>query len=93
MKATIDAAGRVVIPKEIRRAAGLTAGTILDIDLRDGQVIIEPAALPVRLIREGRFLVAVPEVEVEPLTAEEVERTREALWLERAADAGVSISD
>jgi AbrB family looped-hinge helix DNA binding protein len=93
MQSTIDAAGRVVIPKEIRRAAGFTAGTVLDIELRDGQVIIEPATLPVRLVREGRFVVAVPEVEVEPLTADEVERTREAIWRERAEDAGVTISD
>ena len=42
MKSTIDRAGRVVIPKAIREAAGLKPGSALTIAYRDGQVVIEP---------------------------------------------------
>lgn len=87
MKTTIDAAGRLVIPKEIRRRAGIQPGTLLDVRWHDGRIEIEPSALPVRLVREGRFLVAVSETEVEQLTAETVEETRRALAEERALQA------
>jgi AbrB family looped-hinge helix DNA binding protein len=93
MKATIDASGRVVIPKKIREAAALEPGTELEVRLVDGHIELEPGYLPVRLVRKGRFLVAVPEVEVGPLTLEEVEQTREAIWRERAVAAGAPISD
>lgn len=79
MKTTIDAAGRLVIPKEIRRLAGLQAGMPVEVRFHDGRIEIEPAALPVRLVRKGRLVVALPEAEVEKLTAETVEETRRAL--------------
>ncbi len=79
MKTTIDAAGRLVIPKEIRALARLEAGTTVEVRFHDGRIEIEPAALPVRLVRKGRLVVAVPENEVEGLTAETVEETRQAL--------------
>jgi AbrB family looped-hinge helix DNA binding protein len=59
MNTTIDAAGRLVIPKEIRRAAELTATLPLELRCRDGVVEIEPASVPVTLERRGRLLVAV----------------------------------
>jgi len=79
MKTTIDPAGRLVIPKEIRREAGLKAGMPLDIRLREGRIEIEPAPLHVRLVRKGKLLVAVPETKVATLTAETVEQTRRML--------------
>jgi AbrB family looped-hinge helix DNA binding protein len=84
MKTTIDAAGRLVIPKEIRRRAGIRPGMPLDVRWHDGRIEIEPSRLPVRLVHRGRFLVALPETEVEQLTAETVEETRRALAEERA---------
>jgi AbrB family looped-hinge helix DNA binding protein len=84
MKTTIDAAGRLVIPKEIRREAGLKPGVLLEVRLRDGRIEIEPAPLPVKLVRKGRLLIAVPERNVGVLTSETVERTRRALRRERA---------
>ena len=42
MKATIDAAGRLVIPKRIRREAGLESGAELEIRFEDGRIEIEP---------------------------------------------------
>lgn len=49
MKTTIDTAGRLVIPKELRREAGLQPGTELEIRWRQGLIEIEPAPLPVKL--------------------------------------------
>jgi AbrB family looped-hinge helix DNA binding protein len=83
MQTTIDGAGRLVIPSEVRREAGIRPGTLLDVRYRDGHIEIEPAALPVRLERRGRWLVAVPEEAVPPLTVETVEQTRQALQPER----------
>ena len=87
MKTTIDAAGRMVIPKEIRREAGLKPGTPLEVRWREGRIEIEPAPLPVKLERKGRFLVAIPQREVPLLTPETVERTRRALRRERASSS------
>lgn len=42
MSATIDAAGRLVIPKALRDRAGLTAGTRVDFHYRDGHIEIAP---------------------------------------------------
>lgn len=44
MKATIDAAGRVVIPKALRERAGLLAGTEVDFRFVDGAVEISVAS-------------------------------------------------
>jgi AbrB family looped-hinge helix DNA binding protein len=81
MNTTIDAAGRLVIPKEIRRAAGLAANMPLELRCRDGVVEIEPAPVPVTLERRGRLLVAVVRrapgmSSVDTLTTGTVERTR-----------------
>ena len=84
MKTTIDAAGRLVIPKEIRRQAGLRPGTQLEVRWHDGRIEIEPAAMAVRLERRGRLLVAVPEAPGEELTVEAVEDIRQGLASERS---------
>ena len=77
MTVTMDRAGRLVIPSEIRREAGLEPGTPLEIRLRDGVVEIEPQAMQVRLEKQGRFLVAVPVgATPPPLTSAAVERVR-----------------
>jgi len=41
MRTTIDKAGRVVVPKEIRDGAGLLPGQAIDINLVGHQVVIE----------------------------------------------------
>lgn len=83
MKTTIDAAGRLVIPKDIRREAGLRPGMSLDVRVREGRVEIEPAPIKIKLERRGRLLVAVPQESVPPLTAEVVEETRRKVRRER----------
>ena len=72
-----------MIPKEIRRQAGLQPGMPLEVRWQDGRIEIEPAAATVKLVRKGRFLVAVSETGVETLSAATVEATRRALARER----------
>ena len=45
MRATIDKAGRLVIPASIRDRAGLTPGTTLEITVDEFGVRLEPVAL------------------------------------------------
>jgi len=87
MKTTIDPAGRLVIPKQIRQEAGLRPGMPLDVRWRAGRIEIEPAPLPVKLVRKGRLLVAVPDKNVPGLSADTVERTRQTLRRERSPRA------
>jgi AbrB family looped-hinge helix DNA binding protein len=76
MITTMDAAGRLVIPSEIRREAALEPGTPLDVRCRDGVIEIEPQPLAITLERKGRLLVASPVTKVARLRATTVERTR-----------------
>lgn len=84
MKTTIDSAGRLVIPSEIRRAAKLAPGAALEVRWRDGRIEIEPVCAPTRLRRRGRLLVAEPKQTMPALTDAEVERTRTAILDERS---------
>jgi AbrB family looped-hinge helix DNA binding protein len=56
MKTTIDRAGRVVIPKEIRQRAGLTPGSELEIRLDNGIVEIMQAPPQGRVVERDGFL-------------------------------------
>jgi AbrB family looped-hinge helix DNA binding protein len=76
MITTMDQAGRLVIPSEIRREAALQPGTPLEVRWHDGIIEIEPQSLPVRLEREGPLLVAKSPVQAPPLRTETVERIR-----------------
>jgi AbrB family looped-hinge helix DNA binding protein len=79
----MDAAGRLVIPREIRREAALEPGTPLEVRWRDGVIEIEPQPLAVTLERRGRLLVARPRTNVRSLRSATVERTRQALTTRR----------
>jgi AbrB family looped-hinge helix DNA binding protein len=72
----MDSAGRLVIPSEIRREAGLQPDTPLEVRWRDGVIEIEPQPLAVSLRRRGRLLVATPRAKIAKLTSPVVERTR-----------------
>ncbi len=72
MKTTIDAAGRIVIPKAVREAAGLHAGAEVEVSFREGHIEIEPAGRSMRLVeREGGALIEA-EGEMPMLTADDV---------------------
>jgi AbrB family looped-hinge helix DNA binding protein len=79
MVTTMDSAGRLVIPLEIRREAGLKPDTPLDVRWRDGVIEIEPQPLAVKLEQRGRLVVAVPRGKSGSLTGGSVERTRRAV--------------
>lgn len=81
MRTTIDGAGRVVIPKQLRQAAALEPGQQLEITERDGRIEIEPVSTPMRLVERDGFLAAeIDEDAAPPLSADEVrellDRTR-----------------
>jgi AbrB family looped-hinge helix DNA binding protein len=62
MKATIDKAGRVVIPASIRERMGLQPGSELEVLVDDLSIrLVRTAPAPV-LVRRGKRLVARPTV-------------------------------
>lgn len=72
---TMDSAGRLVLPREIRDEAKLEPGTPLRIAVRDGHIEIEPMPREVRVVRKGRLRVAVPVDDGEPLRNDTVRET------------------
>lgn len=83
MKVVIDTAGRVVIPKSLREAAGLRPGVPLEARLRDGVIELAPAPLQVDLVQRGHVTVAVSREEVPPLTQEVVNAVLDQIRSER----------
>ncbi|HEY7787228.1 MAG TPA: AbrB/MazE/SpoVT family DNA-binding domain-containing protein [Casimicrobiaceae bacterium] len=77
MRTTIDATGRIVVPKSLRKDLGLEPGQVLDIRAGDGRLEIEVAATPMQLKKRGKGIVAVPDTELPALTAELVRETLE----------------
>ena len=77
MRTTIDAAGRIVVPKALRDALGMAAGQEIEIMARDGNLEIAVAPTAMRLERQGSILTAIPDRALPPLTAEMVRQTLE----------------
>ena len=59
MTVTMDAAGRVVLPKAIRERAQLRPGAPLEVRVVDGRIELEPAHAKVRVEKKGDVWVAV----------------------------------
>lgn len=58
MKATIDAVGRILVPKQLREKLGLAPGSDVDISAYDVGLRILPTGRTARLIEEDGALVA-----------------------------------
>jgi len=87
MRTTIDAAGRVVVPKKIRDAVQLEAGSELEVRVENGVIQMEPVAAPVKFKKRGRFLVATRPGQAATLTQQVLEATRERIRGERIQSA------
>jgi len=61
MTATIDKAGRVVIPAEVRKRLGLTAGTEVELLIEGFALRLVRAVDGPRLVRRGERLIARPQ--------------------------------
>ena len=72
MQTTIDAAGRVVVPKPLRDELQLRGGTLLEIRVREGRIELEPVSARMTLVRRGRGLVATTETPLPRIGADQV---------------------
>jgi AbrB family looped-hinge helix DNA binding protein len=87
MTTTMDAAGRLVLPKAIRDRAQLTPGVPLEVRVVDGRIEIEPVPATVTLTRTDGFWVAAPAADVPVLSQTEADATLEGLRIPGGAVA------
>lgn len=79
MRTTIDGAGRVVIPKAVRDAMGLSAGREIDIAYVDGRIEIELPTMDVEVDTSGTLPVIRPQSSVPTMDPDVVRQTLEAV--------------
>jgi AbrB family looped-hinge helix DNA binding protein len=79
MRITIDSSGRIVVPKALRDALQLTPGQPLEARATNGRLEVEVAAAPLRLLRRGKGVVAVPDSPLPRLTADAVRDAMERM--------------
>jgi AbrB family looped-hinge helix DNA binding protein len=77
MVATIDAAGRIVVPKRLREQLGFKPGQKLELSAVDGRLEVEHTITPVRLKKRAGRLVAVADRSMPVLTQAMVRETLE----------------
>lgn len=65
MKTTIDSVGRVVVPKPLRDALGLTPGTTVDVSRYGAGLQLVPTGRTARLVQESGRLVATGETAID----------------------------
>jgi AbrB family looped-hinge helix DNA binding protein len=58
MKAKVDSVGRIVVPKPLRDAVGLTPGSTVDVSRYGSGLQVIPAGRVARLVEEDGVLVA-----------------------------------
>jgi AbrB family looped-hinge helix DNA binding protein len=79
MVTTIDAAGRIVVPKRLREELHFKPGQELELRAVDGRLEVEHRPTPIRLEEREGQLVAVTDREMPTLTAEMVRETLEQI--------------
>ncbi|WP_110208072.1 AbrB/MazE/SpoVT family DNA-binding domain-containing protein [Nocardioides daejeonensis] len=77
MRTTIDAAGRIVVPKVMRDAMGLTAGREIDVVFTDGRIQIELAPVEVEVEMDNGLPRLVPKRPTPDLSDELIRDTIE----------------
>ena len=65
MEAAMDSVGRIVVPKPLRDALGLTAGSIVDISRYGAGLQLLPSGRTAQLIDESGVLVATGETAID----------------------------
>ncbi len=83
MKSTIDAVGRIVVPKPMREAVRLRPGSEIELRVVGGHIEIEPAPLVIKLERRGSLTVAVAAGRTRSLTVADVAAATEGVRSDR----------
>lgn len=78
MKTSMDAAGRLVVPKPLRTALQIHGPTEVDIVALDGVIEIRPAAADTRIVHTPQGPVAQPVDDLPPLTDDDVQAAIES---------------
>jgi AbrB family looped-hinge helix DNA binding protein len=65
VRARVDSVGRIVVPKPLREALGLTPGSIVDVSRYGPGLQVVPAGRTARLIDEDGALVVVGETAID----------------------------
>ncbi|MGL5852418.1 MAG: AbrB/MazE/SpoVT family DNA-binding domain-containing protein [Phycicoccus sp.] len=65
MKAVVDSVGRIVVPKPLRDALGLTPGTAVDVSRYGAGLQLVVGGRTARLVEEDGVLVAVGETTID----------------------------
>ncbi len=65
VRSSIDSVGRIVVPKALRDALGLTPGSAVDISRYGAGLQLIPAGRTARLVGEGGRLVATGDTKID----------------------------
>lgn len=65
MKAKVDSVGRIVVPKPLREAVGLTPGSVVDVSRYGSGLQVIPAGRAARLVEEDGVLVATGDTTID----------------------------
>lgn len=65
MRTSIDGVGRIVVPKPLRDALGLTAGSTVDISQYGSGLQLVPVGRTARLVTDDGVLVAASDTQID----------------------------
>lgn len=72
MRTTIDRAGRLVVPKPLRDQLGLTGGATVDVSVDGDRLVVEATSPPMRFDRKRGRIAVDDDIEMPPLSPEDV---------------------